>query len=241
MQTKLLALSFTVLGTLSSTASATLVDRGAGLIFDSELNVTWIQNANLGATEHFGVQSHTTNSDGIYLDGRMNWVTALSWIDGMNTSNYRGYNDWRLPKIPLPNAANLNCATYDGSSDCGYNIANKNNEIAFLFYGSLGNISNFDSKGNYRNRPAVSTGPFFNTDQRRYWLGTPLPPVFGPHQAFTFAFDSGLKEWDDKFDPYYATFAWALRNGDVSPVPEPLTAILMIFGLFAITGRLHNL
>ncbi len=30
-------------------AQATLIDRGSGLIYDDELNITWLQDANYGA------------------------------------------------------------------------------------------------------------------------------------------------------------------------------------------------
>ena len=33
----------------SGAAQATLIDRGGGLIYDSVLNVTWLQNANLAS------------------------------------------------------------------------------------------------------------------------------------------------------------------------------------------------
>ena len=35
----------------STPATATLIDRGNGLIFDNVLNITWLQNANYAATE----------------------------------------------------------------------------------------------------------------------------------------------------------------------------------------------
>lgn len=71
-------------------ASATLIDQGCGLIYDDELEITWLQNANLAATETFGVS-------GINSDGMMSWYTANDWIDAMNASSYLGYKDWRLP------------------------------------------------------------------------------------------------------------------------------------------------
>jgi hypothetical protein len=40
---------------IAPSADATLYDRGGGLIYDKDLNITWLQDANLAATETFGV------------------------------------------------------------------------------------------------------------------------------------------------------------------------------------------
>ena len=39
----ILGISFLLFG---STASATLIDRGGGLIYDTDLDITWLQDAN---------------------------------------------------------------------------------------------------------------------------------------------------------------------------------------------------
>lgn len=39
---------YVVLAT-SGAAQAALIDRGGGLIYDTDLNITWLQNANYGA------------------------------------------------------------------------------------------------------------------------------------------------------------------------------------------------
>lgn len=62
-----------VLG-LSGQVSATLWDRGGGLIYDDDLKITWLQDAGLG--------------------GQKNWDAATTWAD---TLVYGGYSDWRLP------------------------------------------------------------------------------------------------------------------------------------------------
>ena len=52
-----------------------LYDRGGGLIYDSDLNITWLQDAN-------------------YANGRMWWDSAIFWASSLV---YQGYSDWRLP------------------------------------------------------------------------------------------------------------------------------------------------
>ena len=223
---------------LPSLAGAALFERGNGLIFDSTLNVTWQQNANLGSTNTFGLPVQSNGTYTISADGSMNWPGALMWIDAMNAANYLGYSDWRLPKIDSTFGFNLNCTSYDGSTDCGYNVTNTRNELAYLFYGSLGNLGQFDTQGNPNPPHTLNAGPFTNLQQARYWTGTQLPPVFGPNQAFTFAIGSGLKEWDSKNSPFYTTFAWAVRDGDVAAVSEPSTFILLFVGLAS--GALYS-
>jgi len=65
---------------LTGTSDATLFDRGGWLIYDSGLNITWLQNTNLAASENFGVSN-------IDSDGGMRWSTAEEWIIAINTSN----------------------------------------------------------------------------------------------------------------------------------------------------------
>jgi len=60
---------------LKAPVQANLIDRGNGLIYDDDLNITWLQDANLsGAT--------------------MTWLAATSWAD---TLVFQGFDDWRLP------------------------------------------------------------------------------------------------------------------------------------------------
>jgi hypothetical protein len=56
-------------------ANATLHDRGAGLIYDDVLDITWVQDAN-----HAG--------------GNMTWSNSTTWAANLV---YSGYSDWRIP------------------------------------------------------------------------------------------------------------------------------------------------
>jgi hypothetical protein len=74
-----------------STAQAALIDRGSGLIYDTDLNITWLQNANLGAGSIY--DNGYSN-----FDGKMSWQSAMAWADNLV---YGGYSDWRLPSTSI--------------------------------------------------------------------------------------------------------------------------------------------
>lgn len=78
---------------LTGAAQATLIDRGSGLIYDTDLNVTWLADANYALTS------------GHDADGQMTWSQATSWAGNLN---YGGYSDWRLPTTPT-SCVNYNC------------------------------------------------------------------------------------------------------------------------------------
>ena len=94
-------------------AQAALHDQGNGMIYDDVLNITWQQNANLAASNTFGIS-------GINTDGRMSWTTALDWVAAMNAANYLGYHDWRLPKLTPVNGVAFQYEISDvGATDIG--------------------------------------------------------------------------------------------------------------------------
>ena len=75
-------------------AQAALVARPGGMVYDTTLNITWLQNWN--------------------INGRMNWTTANNWA---NNLVYGGFDDWRLPTSlnadgtgPCGDIGNFNCS-----------------------------------------------------------------------------------------------------------------------------------
>jgi hypothetical protein len=59
-----------------------LIDRGEGLLYDIERNITWLQDANYAATVRRSP------------DGQLRWNDAMTWVAGLR---YRGISGWRLP------------------------------------------------------------------------------------------------------------------------------------------------
>ena len=105
----------------TSSANAALVASGDGqTVYDTDLNITWLANSLLSATNTFGLTTGVnlgTDSYGnqsiISSDGSMTWGGAIKWIAAMNAANFRGYSDWRLPTTLQPDPScsyfNLGC------------------------------------------------------------------------------------------------------------------------------------
>ncbi len=62
---------------ISGSANAVLFDRGNGLIYDDDLDITWLQYSN-------------------YAGATMTWVDANTWAGNLI---FQGYDDWRLPEF----------------------------------------------------------------------------------------------------------------------------------------------
>src|ERR1700693_2381010 len=101
-------------GLLSATgANAALTSALSGqVVNDTDLNITWLADANYAKT------------NGYDTDGLMTWADAQSWITSLNTANYLGFNDWRLP------TTSVTCF--------GYNCTGS--EMGHLFYNELGGV-----------------------------------------------------------------------------------------------------
>jgi hypothetical protein len=199
---------------LSTTVHADLVDRGGGLIYDTDFDITWLSDACYAKTS------------GYDADGRMTWAGAMAWVDQLV---YGGYDDWRLPT-----ALNQDGSGPDGWSNDAYN--KNGSELGHLFYDELG--------GTAGQSILTSTDPdlalFVNiqADPEVYWTSTPLP---GWGRYWYFAFSNG-SQWARV--PSFSDYAWAVRDGDVAHVPVPTALLLGILGLgtvgMKLRGRRHE-
>jgi hypothetical protein len=92
-------------------ANAALVDNGGGLIYDTELDITWAQP-----------------------DVQRTWDAANTWAAGLTLG---GVSGWRLPYISVAAGAGpftgspVNCST-------ATELACQDNELGYMFYQNLG-------------------------------------------------------------------------------------------------------
>ena len=244
-----LMLIVTALLVSASGVYAELHDRGNGLIYDDVLGITWLQDANLAASNRFGVSEIQSN-------GSMNWNTAHNWIAALNAdgeNGYLGFNNWRLPTNTPVNGINYNYTfSTDGSTDFGYNNSapnsafpeNKSSEMSYMYYNNLGGIGYFDVNGDETGcgfdgppcRP--NDGPFANLVPNYYWTGVDRGEgILGPIAA-TFRQNIGSQDVVYQSDEW---FVWAVRDGDVLPIPEPtIDAILDFFDESVEAGTLEG-
>lgn len=216
-----------------SVQAALLSRAGGQAYYDTVLNITWLANANLAASNTFGVT-------GITVNGTMSWAKANEWIAAMNTANYLGYNDWRLPAVI--DTGTPGCSSGYTGTDCGYNVDLSTSEMAHLYYSTLGNVGYYDTLGNQTggacyiapNFCLTSTGPFSNLQPDRYWSGTVYALAPGSNVwLFYFRIGSQLAFLQDVASFY----AWAVRPGDIVAVPAAVWLFGSAMGVFGIVRR----
>jgi hypothetical protein len=149
-----IVLVFALFGVLSflttNHAQATLIDRGNGLIYDTVLDITWLQDAN-----------YAFNS-GQDSDGLFNWMDANTWAANLD---YQNYDDWRLPSMDV----NGDTAVVSLNSCASSEAACQDNEYAYMHSYNLNGGSGVDRSGNRVGDGGVT---LFNI-QNTYWSSTP--------------------------------------------------------------------
>jgi hypothetical protein len=209
----------------TASAQATLVNRGGGMVYDTELNITWLQDWNLAKTTGY-------TAPGAGADGRMTWGAAQQWAADLV---HGGYDDWRLPTMVdtgTPGCNNSNA----GGTDCGFNVQTKvgstvYSEFAHLWYDTLGNLSRCapgdePCRSGQPNSGLRNTGPFLQADGAAYWLGVRDASL--NFLSWFFVTGIGLQSTGFNLNQLQAM---AVRDGDVTRVPEPGTLPLTLLGV----------
>ncbi|MGH6647055.1 PEP-CTERM sorting domain-containing protein [Aquabacterium sp.] len=202
---------------------------GYEAFYDTVLNITWLADANFAKTS-----GHSAN-------GQMTWEDASTWAANVTV---HGLSGWRLPNaLPIHGLGYDYRGAYDGSSDLGYGIRSPRSEMSYMFYENLGLLSYYDEQGQEQagfGRPqgvdalAVSQVPGgfirnLGPEHGEYWAAQAFEPEPGAHWVFDFEDDGQFALGPNDGGRWGGSYAWLVRSGDVSAVPEP--SIFCLFGL----------
>lgn len=201
----------TLLGRDINRHAVSALDASAVYLYDTVQNITWVRDAN--------------------LNGAMGRDDAIVWAANLTTgTGTNAVTDWRLPSMTDTGTPGCNWS-YNGT-DCGFNTATSTNEMASLFFNTLGNKSYLSTSGVYQaDFGLTNTASFQNMLPQSYWLGTAYAP--DPLNAsWAFSFSNG-SQGVGYANNLYMFNAMAVRNGDVllAPVPEPETYAMLLAGL----------
>jgi len=176
-------------------AEAALIDRGNGLIYDPDLDITWLADANYAQTS------------GYDDDGKMSWSAALAWAQQLD---YGGFTNWRLPITLDPDSSCVELESIHGP----YDYYCSGSEMGHLFYTELGAIPVLPTN-------SAVYGPdlalFSNVQRYNYWSSTEtaVDAVF-PGCTTNCAWDFDLKNGVQTGYPKTLLFyALAVHPGDI--------------------------
>jgi hypothetical protein len=147
------------------------------------------------------------------VNGPMTWADAVAWAAGYSIG---AYADWRLPTTPL---------TTTGAACAGPNCTDS--EMGHLWYVELGNTAVWPPPSGGFNRGG------FQNFEGVYWSGTESTTQPATN-AWGFNSNAGLQ---GGFSKRSTQPAMAVRDGDVTPVPEPQTYALMLLGIVGLALR----
>ena len=229
-------LSVLLVSGVSMPANAALQDRGNGMLYDTVLNVTWLQDANYAKTS------------GYDDDGLMSLTEAKNWTENLA---FGGATNWRLASNSPINGVDFVFSddSYSGGADQGYNVVSPHSELSYMFYVNLGLHGSYNTDGTPRSDNGVfgngnlfeldaggnvvggaDVGMVKNLQNREYWLNTNEGPAF--NWIFTPYYG-----WQGVYSNENQLYAWAVHDGDVAAVPLPGAAWLFGAGLVGVLAR----
>ena len=182
MRTAIGAAVLAACGLLPLQASATLLLSLDGTtVYDTVNNVTWLANANLAATDRFGLSicKGSGPQPCVNPSGSMGYQAAAAWVNAMNAANYLGHTNWQLPTTPTNDS---------GCGKTGPTGGNFGFGCTASAFGSLWNALGLKAPNTAVAIPSNTVGPFSNFQPYLYWSQSGAPPPAG---NFTFSFATG--------------------------------------------------
>jgi hypothetical protein len=202
---------------------AALVDNGNGLIYDTDLDITWLDRPN---------------------NTLLYWPQAVAWAESLTDG---GVGGWRLPKTI---DGSPRSGRYSGVDGSGFN--NVTGEMAHLYYVELGNKGMYDTMGRFQpDHGLLNEGPFtgIETDNVGYWsTDNALDDDYGLVGDFAWCFDFHAGLVYSGQERGYWTYALAVHDGNIfvpdtpdinggTSVPEPSTLWLLLLGACPVLWR----
>lgn len=150
------------------------------------------------------------------MGGNRNWAGAVSWADGLEVE---GFEDWRLPSMDVDGDGRVVLCSEASELEC------RDNELGYMYDHNLGGSGN-DLTGDQG---------LIDNIQAIHWSGT---DVSNHAWIFDFGGDESVQQGEAAKDRSNA--AWAVRAGDVRPVPAPATWSLLVAGLVGLGSRVFR-
>lgn len=201
-------------------AHAALVARLDGAaVYDTDMNITWLADANAAAGSAFDDGVDTT-------DGAMSQGNALAWAASLDIAGITG---WRLPSTVQPDPT---CGIQTGGGRISFGFGCSGSEMGHLFYTELGGdgipfgapLDGILTSGD----PDLA---LFSNIQARPGAGAIYHSATGFNAAnnWRFNFNNGAQTFENRV---FHHFAWAVHDGDVGgpttdvPAPPALWSLL---------------
>lgn len=246
---------------ISFNAQATLTSynpNGVDLVYSSVSNVTWTKDGNLLGTMFasqgfstvvnniLSVSPYPLSSNAFSDGGYATWFGAIAFINYLNSTNYGGSSQWRLPTITDTGAPGVQYGFNgtDGGLNTYTNGTVAGNEFAELYYQELGSKGYRDTHGNYQPDYGIKdpNNTFTNEVSSYYWSDAPLTDY-----KYYFNTSTGYQGYS-----YYSGnlfSVWAVSPGQISaittgpsttPVPEANSLGMLLAGLGLLGLAVHR-
>ena len=207
--------------------------------YDDALNITWLADANLALTNNFGVSGICTTAPQCTSNlcpgsdpqctgepGVMTWYVAQDWLSAMNTANYLGATNWRLPNMDVNGDHVI-------QSSCGIpDRFLRDNQLAYM------KCRNGVAGGSF-------SAPFSNVGRSDFYFGfipseyasSTVDPV--DDHVWYFPFGGPPVSGTTRALKSELMYVWAVRPGDIGVVPVPAAALLFgsALGLMGVMRR----
>ena len=169
-------------------AQAALLLSADGItVYDTVNNVSWLANADLPASNRFGLPICTGAGSPmqpcVNPSGSMRYQSAAAWVAAMNTANYLGHSNWQIPTSPIVDPSCSFVGPQMNSFGWGCSAS---------AFGSLYNALGLSAPNTAVPASTINVGPFINFQPDLYWTQTSLPqPTGDVGCCATISFNSG--------------------------------------------------